>query len=170
MLREAGFQFRVETRDTDESYPADLEAAEVAAYIARKKAAAFEQIPDRHILITADTVVKVDKNVLGKPANRDEAFDMIRLMSARSHEVITGVTLKSSTKEITFSHTTKVYFRALSDQEIYYYIDEYQPFDKAGAYGIQEWLGMVGITRIEGSYFNVVGLPIHALHEALHTF
>ncbi len=170
LLREAGFVFEVRTKATDESYPQSIDPIAVAKYIAQKKMDAFAHIGEGELVITADTVVKLDRTILGKPEDRDEAIGMLTEMSGRTHEVITGVCLKNSEKQLLFDALTKVTFRALAESEIKYYVDEWQPFDKAGAYGIQEWIGMVGIERIEGSYFNVVGLPVHQVYEHLISF
>ncbi|MEQ8244827.1 Maf family nucleotide pyrophosphatase [Fulvivirga sp.] len=167
LLKEAGFDFSVKTMDVDESFPDDMEVHQVAEYIASNKAKAFQNSIIDEIVITADTVVIVDDKILAKPANQNEAFDMIKSISGRSHEVMTGVALVTKDNISTFSDTTKVIFKPLVDHEINYYIENYKPYDKAGAYGIQEWIGMIGIERIEGSYFNVVGLPIQKLYQAL---
>ncbi len=170
LLREAGFDFEILTKETDESFPDDLPAQDVAAYISRKKADAFNIDLEDKILITSDTVVKVDKLVLGKPESNSEAISMLELLSGRMHEVITAVTLKDNQAIRTFSSITQVHFKVLEPAEITYYVSKYKPFDKAGAYGIQEWIGMIGIEKIEGSYFNVVGLPIDRLYVELRKF
>jgi septum formation protein len=170
LLKDAGFIFSVETMEVDESFPDDLEPHQVAEYIALKKAQAFQSALTDEIVITADTVVIVDDKILGKPVDHQEAFDMIKSMSGRSHEVMTGVALVEKEHIFTFSDTTTVDFKTLTDQEINYYIENYKPFDKAGAYGIQEWIGMIGIERIEGCYFNVVGLPVQKVYKALLSF
>jgi len=138
--------------------------------LAELKASAFTNIKDDQVIITADTVVILNDTILGKPKDKAEATEMLHRLSNRSHEVITGVCLKSAQKTSTFSSSTKVYFRDLTDAEIDYYIENYKPYDKAGSYGIQEWIGAIGITKIEGSYFNVVGLPIQELNEQLKKF
>jgi len=160
-------EFAVEVREVDEMFPDSLEVAKVAEYLAKLKASAFTDITDEQLIITADTVVVLDNQILGKPKNKAEATSMLQSLSNRSHQVITGVCIQSSDKTISFSNTTKVYFKELTASEIDYYIENYQPFDKAGSYGIQEWIGAIGITKIEGSYFNVVGLPIQELNERL---
>ncbi|MTI21976.1 septum formation protein Maf [Fulvivirga sp. RKSG066] len=170
LLKEAGFQFEVVTKDVDESYPDDLEPLEVAKYIAEKKAQAFNEDINSKIVITADTVVLKGNTILGKPQSKEEAFNMLRSLSNTTHQVITGVSLFSSEKQTSFDDCTDVTFKTLSDEEIKYYIEKYEPYDKAGAYGIQEWIGMIGITEIKGSYFNVVGLPIEKLYRQLQTF
>lgn len=171
LLKDAGFDFSVKTKDVAEDFPSTLPASEVAKYLAEKKANAFtnELMPDE-VVITADTVVIIKDKVLAKPEDKKEAFEMIRSLSGTRHEVITGVCLMSKSKVALFDDTTRVYFKELSDEEINYYIDTYKPYDKAGAYGIQEWIGMIGITKIEGSYFNVVGLPVQKVYEELNRF
>ncbi len=167
LLQSAGFTFDVRTMDVEETFPDDMAAQEVAEYLAIKKAKAFEDEITDEIVITADTVVVVDDKILGKPADKKEAIDMLQALSGRSHEVITGVALMTKNEIRSFSDVTIVNFKKLSHKEIDYYVDNYAPYDKAGAYGIQEWIGMIGITSIEGSYFNVVGLPVQKLYETL---
>jgi septum formation protein len=155
----------------DESYPEDLPVSEVALYIAGKKADAYrEKMGDNELIITADTVVIVDDEILGKPHDKADAIRMLRLISGRTHQVTTGVCLIAKHQESRFSVTTDVTFKALSDEEINYYIDTYQPFDKAGAYGIQEWIGYIGVTGLNGSYYNVMGLPVQRIYTELKKF
>jgi len=163
-------EFTVEVKSIDEIFPKDLKTSKVAEYLAELKASAFTNIKDDQVIITADTVVILNDTILGKPKDKAEATEMLHRLSNRSHEVITGVCLKSAQKSSTFSSSTKVYFKDLTDAEIDYYIENYKPYDKAGSYGIQEWIGAIGITKIEGSYFNVVGLPIQELNEQLKKF
>ena len=163
-------EFTVEVKSIDEIFPKDLKTSKVAEYLAELKASAFTNIKDDQVIITADTVVILNDTILGKPKDKAEAKEMLHRLSNRSHDVITGVCLKSAQKISTFSSSTKVYFRDLTDAEIDYYIENYKPYDKAGSYGIQEWIGAIGITKIEGSYFNVVGLPIQELNEQLKKF
>lgn len=170
LLKEAGFHFSIITKEVDESYPDDLPATDVAAYLSRKKADAFIDDLEDSVLITADTTVKVDTEILNKPANYKEAEKMLETLSGRSHEVITGFTIKDRFKQITRTQVTRVSFKTLSEEEIAYYISRFEPYDKAGSYGIQEWIGMIGIERIEGCYFNVVGLPIHSVYVELEAF
>ena len=155
------FEVRV-LPDISESCPDDLPVRLHAQYIAEEKARAYTVAPDE-LLLTADTIVVVDDRILGKPRNKSEAVEMLRLISGRSHIVITGVCLRTQERQRAFSVETKVTFKQLTDQEIDYYIDRYRPFDKAGAYGIQEWIGYIGVTSIEGSYFNVMGLPVQRI-------
>lgn len=160
-------KFTVEVREIDEVYPESIEAKDVAEYLAKLKSKAFIDLNEDELVITADTVVIIDEQILGKPKNKIEASQMLQSLSNRSHKVMTGVCIKSKDKTLSFSDTTDVFFKELSSSEIEYYIENYQPFDKAGSYGIQEWIGAVGITKIEGSYFNVVGLPIQKLSRYL---
>ena len=155
----------------DESWPHELKGEDIPLYISREKAAPYKAtIAPDELVITADTIVHVDGEVLGKPADEADAKRMLRMISGRWHEVITGVTLMTSEREHSFAVTTKVKFCNLSDSEIDYYIKNYAPMDKAGAYGIQEWIGYVGVEAIEGSYFNVVGLPVQRLYRELIEF
>ena len=172
LMEEAGMHFTLATKfECDESYPATLPAAEVAPYLSALKSDAYpETLSENEILVTADTAVVVGDAVLGKPADRDEACAMLRSMSGRSHKVYTGVTLRSCEKKRTFAVETLVYFREMGEDEIAYYVDNYRPYDKAGAYGIQEWIGYVAIERIEGSFFNVMGLPVQRLYTELLAF
>ena len=171
LLRELGVEFDVILKDYDESYPEHLNGEEIASYIASAKARCFRNDISRdEIVITADTIVWCNNKVLGKPVDDEDAFAILSEISGNTHDVITGVTILSSEKEITFTETTKVTFAPLTGEEISYYIRNFKPFDKAGAYGIQEWIGLVACNRIEGSYFNVVGLPIHRLYKELIEF
>ncbi|WP_207420862.1 Maf-like protein [Desertivirga brevis] len=168
LLSKTGIEFDVVLKDVDESYPEGLSPKEVAIYIAEKKAKAFDEtLEENAIVLTADTIVSIDNKILGKPENEDEAMEMLSLLSGRKHDVITGVALLQNHQIFSFAETTEVYFLPLSPDEIKYYIQTYQPFDKAGAYGIQEWIGLAGIERINGSYSNVVGLPTHRVYEEL---
>lgn len=171
LLRDMGLNFEVQIRDTIESYPDDLRAEQIPLYICRKKADAFvsEELKNT-ILITADTIVWLDSEVLSKPVTNSDAEITLGKLSGKKHEVITAVCIKSENKLNTFYSSTDVYFKDLSSDEIKYYIEFYKPFDKAGAYGIQEWIGYTGIYRIEGSYFNVMGLPTQRLYEELMNF
>jgi septum formation protein len=171
LLEDAGFRFKTATVEFREVWPSHLRGREIAEFLAEGKAAAWnEDIWPGQIIITADTVVWCHDTVLGKPANAGEAAQFLRLLSGCEHEVITGLCLRDNSKRHTFSVSTRVTFRELSDDEIVYYIENYQPLDKAGAYGIQEWIGLRGITRIEGSYYNVVGMPVSDLYTRLLHF
>ena len=172
LLAELGLPIDIVTIDVDEHLATPLPACEVAEHLACRKSEAFptSHLADDEVLVTADTVVVLDGRVLGKPASRDEAVTMLHNLSGRSHEVYTGVCLRTAQHRRSFTEQTTVYFAPLTDSEIDYYIDNYRPYDKAGAYGIQEWIGMVGVSRIEGCYYNVMGLPVARLHAALKEF
>ncbi len=171
LLREAGLEFTVRASDIDESFPSDMPVEEVAPWLARRKAeAAGHLIQDQEIILAADSVVILDGVIYNKPADHAEAFRMIRALSGRQHTVITGVCLLSKEKEKVFSGVTKVWFGELTDDEIDYYIETCKPFDKAGAYGVQEWIGHCKITRIEGTFSNVMGLPVDLVYAALQEF
>lgn len=150
----------------EEGYPADLPIHEIPQYISAEKAAAYS-IAEDELLITADTVVVLGEHILGKPADAEEAKKMLRELSGKTHLVITGVCLTTCRKQRKFSVSTKVTFKNLTEEEIDFYVSRYQPFDKAGAYGIQEWIGYIGVTDLEGSYFNVMGLPVQRIYEEL---
>lgn len=157
--------------DCEEVYPADLPAEEVPLYLSQLKSRAYpEPLTSGDILLTADTVVVLDGEVLGKPHGREDAVGMLRRLSGRRHTVVSGVTLRNAERMHTFEARTSVWFRTLSDEEIEYYIDTYRPFDKAGSYGIQEWIGYAAIERIEGSFYNVMGLPIQKVYVELDKF
>ena len=172
LLADAGIEYELAPRfECDELFPEDMPAADVAEYLSRLKSETYpEVLQERDILLTADTVVVAEGKILGKPADRDEAIEMLQLLSDNEHEVITGVSLRSASTMQSFSAHSKVRFRKLSDEEIIYYIDTYKPMDKAGSYGIQEWIGYVGIEGIEGSFFNVMGLPIQRVWCELEKF
>jgi septum formation protein len=171
LLSGLGIGFTVQTLDTDESFPNDMNVDEVAEYLAIKKAQPFIASMDQsQLIITADTIVVVDNVVLGKASGYDEAYLMLEQLSGKAHRVLTGIGLFSKTKQVSFTSSSTVYFKKLSHEEIDYYITHFQPFDKAGAYGIQEWIGYIGVEKIEGSYFNVMGLPIQRLYEELRKF
>lgn len=161
--------FTVDTGNSvDETYPPSLPVAEIPVFLSRLKASAFNlTADDRRLVITADTVVILGNEVLGKPADDSEAALMLRHMAGKEQKVVTGVTVTTATDSITFSETTTVEFAPLSDREIQYYVTRYHPLDKAGAYGIQEWIGAAAIKRIDGSFYNVMGLPIHHLYNVL---
>ena len=174
LLAGLGFPFTTVSIDADESFPAELQAGDIPYYISRAKARAYEeQLLPNQLLITADTIVWCDNQMLGKPHDAEEAFAMLRALSGKTHQVYTAVTFaeKSPSLEgmsggvMTLVDRTDVTFRELSDDEIHFYIDHYRPFDKAGAYGIQEWIGYIGCTALNGSYFNVMGLPVHLVYE-----
>jgi septum formation protein len=171
LLRDLGLKFDVVIKDYTETYPENLVGEEIASYLAYQKAISFRnEISENEIVITADTIVWCNNKVLGKPVDHDDAARILKEISGNTHEVITGVCLFSSKREKTFSVSTRVTFDALSDEDIDYYIKEYKPYDKAGAYGIQEWIGIAACSHIEGSYFNVVGLPVQRLYKELKSF
>lgn len=169
LLAGLGVEYEVRTLpDVDESYPDTLQGADIPLYIAREKADAYKALlkPDE-LMITADTVVWLGGRVLGKPADRDEALGMIRDLSGRTHEVFTGVCITTTRWQRSFAAQTEVRFATLSEDEICYYVDNYRPYDKAGAYGVQEWIGFIGVEYISGSYFNIMGLPVQRLYQEL---
>lgn len=168
LLKEAGIFFTVRTKPTDESFPEDMSVYQVPEFLARKKAFAFlDELSSDQLIIAADTVVVHRNEILGKPSSPEEAFSMLKRLSGQSHEVITGVCLLSKICEEHFSDRTTVCFRPLSDKQINYYLAGYNPYDKAGSYGIQDWIGLIGVEKISGSYFNVMGLPVHLIYEKL---
>ena len=171
LLAGSGLEFQLAERfECDESYPA-MPLTDVAEYLSRKKSDAYPvELAEADVLLTADTVVIACGEILGKPHSRDEAIAMLRMLSGSTHEVATGVTLRTSTKSHSFTSVSKVRFRQLSLEEIEYYVDNYRPMDKAGSYGIQEWIGYVGIEHIDGSFYNVMGLPIQRLYCELERF
>lgn len=170
----AGLDLQFEVRvlqDIDESYPHGLPTLKIAEFISKKKADAYvETMADDELVITADTVVILGDEVMGKPHDEADAKRMLGELSGRTHQVATGVTLSTKERQMSFSVVTDVTFKQLSDDEIDYYVRTYHPMDKAGAYGIQEWIGYIGVTALKGSYFNVMGLPVQRIYEALKTF
>jgi septum formation protein len=172
LLEEIGLKYELRIKDVDESYPAELQCENVVRYIAEKKSAAFagEELSEDAVLITADTIVWLDGGSLLKPTDEADAIAMLGKLSGRKHRVATGVCLRSKTKKKVFHVLTDVYFKPLSLEEREYYVKKYKPLDKSGSYGIQEWIGLVGIERIEGSYTNVMGLPMKELYEELLSF
>lgn len=169
LLAELGYPIEYISLDVEETTPAGMAASEVAGYLSRLKASAYpaEKLAEDQVLVTADTVVVHQGHVLGKPHSREEALQMLRTLAGNSHEVYTGVCLRTRARETSFIECTHVHFAPLCEEELAYYVDTYRPFDKAGAYGIQEWIGMVGIRAIEGCYYNVVGLPVARLYSEL---
>ena len=172
LLKKLGIDFEVRTlQNINESYPPTLKGEEIPLYIARFKAQAYTStLQDNDLLITADTIVCLDNIVLGKPHSTDEASAMLNLLSGRRHQVITGVSLTTLSKQKNFAVTSEVCFSKLGQDEINYYINQFMPMDKAGAYGIQEWIGMIGVSELHGSFFNVMGLPIQRLYQELKHF
>lgn len=166
LLQWAELDFEVRVHPTDESYPAGMSCEDVPVYIAANKAAATRCEPDE-LLIAADTVVVLDGEIIGKPRDRNEAIEFLSRLSGRQHRVITGVVIRGAEHDIRFSDVSEVEFHALDRQQIAYYVDRYEPFDKAGAYAIQEWIGVVGIRRISGDFYNVMGLPVSRVVQEL---
>lgn len=169
-LTDLGVTFSIQPANVNEEYPSFLKGKDIALYIAEQKASVFSNIADDEIIITCDTVVWIDDTSLEKPQNKEEALQMLQKLSGKTHEVISAVCIKSKEKEMLFSDTTFVTFNQLSTEDILFYIETYQPYDKAGAYGIQEWIGLVGIEKINGSYTNVVGMPMEKLYKNLNAF
>ncbi len=167
LLAGLGVSFEVITKEVDESFPSGLSPKDAALYIAAKKSRAFDPVPSDAIVVVADTLVAIGQEIIGKPENREAAVDSLRRLSGRMHVVITAVGLTTAATSTVFHEVTEVYFKDLSDRQIAYYVDTYRPYDKAGAYGIQEWIGSVAIERINGSYNNVVGLPTARLYDEL---
>ncbi len=168
LFKELGIQFTIQVKDVEENYPSHLIKQEITNYLAELKANAFSnELTENHIVITADTIVWHNNTPIGKPKDKDDAIQMLQAFSNDSHDVISSVCIKTLNYQKTFYDVTKVYFKKLSSAEINYYVENYNPFDKAGAYGIQEWIGFIGVTKVKGSYFNVMGLPVHKLYENL---
>jgi septum formation protein len=171
LLKELGLRFEVDARNWTENYPGHLKGEKIALHVATEKAKTFQsELKGNEIVITADTIVWCNNKVLDKPAGRDDAKKILREISGNAHEVITGVCLLSSDKLTSFYSSTKVTFTVLTDEEIDYYIDSFSPYDKAGAYGIQEWIGIAACSHIEGSFFNVMGLPVQQVYQELQKF
>ena len=167
LLKLMGFDFQVVLREVDESYPNELSPSEIAVFISEKKARAFDLMIENEVVITADTIVSLDGKILGKPENEDHAFEILSALSGKKHDVITGVSLLKNHRIFSFYELTEVFFREITAEQIRYYINTCKPVDKAGAYGIQEWIGLVAVDKINGSYSNVVGLPTHRLYTEL---
>ena len=166
LLKELNVEFEIRLKEVDEIYPENLRGGEVPVFLSKLKGEAFKnELKDDEVLVTADTIVWLNDSILGKPLDRNDAIAILKALSGNMHRVITGVTIQQKDSAYTFSETTEVYFKKLSEGEITYYIDTFKPFDKAGAYGIQEWIGYVGVERINGCFYNVMGLPLFRLHE-----
>jgi len=170
LLKGLDIPFTIQTKEVDEVYPQRLQAGAITEYLAKLKAAAFKDLDKNTILITADTIVWMDKKALMKPKDRVEAIEILSKLSNNKHEVFTSVCLKSANKTKIFTAVTEVFFERLSKEEIAYYVDAYEPYDKAGGYGAQDWIGYIGIRKLKGSYFNVMGLPVHNLYKELMNF
>ncbi len=168
LLKGLEIEFEVRLNTVDETIPKDIQAEYVAAYLSKLKSEAFvDELAENEILITSDTVVIAGGHVLGKPTTEEEAFDMIKSLSGATHSVMTAVTFRDKARQITLEDETTVTFRFLEEEEIWHYIHRYNPMDKAGAYGIQEWIGFMGVEKIEGSYYNVMGFPLHLVYAQL---
>lgn len=168
LLAGLGVEFITKTKDTEESFPATMDPFLVPRYLAEKKASAFkEDMEKQDLLITADTVVIVDGMILNKPTDKMEALQMLERLSGNVHQVVTGVCMMDWQKTVTFEDQTEVHFKALEHEELLVYIDRFQPYDKAGAYGVQEWIGYVAVYKMIGSFYNVMGLPVHRIYEEL---
>jgi septum formation protein len=166
LLTQMGYEFETLLMEVDESYESDIAPRDVPEFIAQKKADAMRSnLEEKDLLICADTIVLLENKILEKPKNEKEAFEMLTLLSGKKHEVLTGVVICSKNDSFAATETTEVYFKELSSEEINFYVEHYKPYDKAGSYGIQEWIGAVGIHRIKGSYNNVVGLPTHLVYD-----
>jgi len=167
LFKELGLEFSIQVKAVEEIYPSTLKGAEITNYLAELKAAAFTELGENDIIITADTIVWLNNKAIEKPKDKPHAIEMLQEISDKCHQVITSICIKTFNSQKVFYDETLVYFKPLSMEEITYYVEKYEPFDKAGAYGIQEWIGFIGVTKIEGSYFNVMGLPVHKLYEEL---
>jgi len=164
-FKDLNLDFTIQLKEVEEIYPKELKGVEITEFLADLKSKAFTNLSDKDLLITSDTIVWLENEALGKPKDEADAFKMLQSLSGKKHEVISSISIKNNNFQKIISDVTSVYFKEISDEEINYYIKNYKPFDKAGGYGIQEWIGFIGIDKIEGSYFNVVGLPVHKLYE-----
>ena len=165
-FKDLALNFTIVTKEVAEIYPPELQGVQITDFLADLKSKPF-QLSENDLLITSDTIVWFNNQALGKPKNKQEAYDMLRALSNNKHEVITSISIKTSTTQKIINDSTTVYFKALTEDEITYYINNYNPYDKAGAYGIQDWIGFIAVNKIEGSYFNVAGLPVHKLYKEL---
>ena len=171
LLKSLGFDFVINPSNADEDYPLNLKGHEIPVFLAKKKASSFNGVlTETDLLITADTIVWCEGEIFNKPINFEAGKLMLQTLSGKMHEVFTAVCLKSANKQIIFYDATKVYFKKFTNEEIEYYLNKYKPYDKAGSYGVQEWIGYIGIEKIEGSFYNVMGLPVKKLHEELMKF
>jgi septum formation protein len=167
LLLQAGFDFKVIGRKCSENFPSGLSPLDAALFIVNQKKEVYKDLIKTNLVICADTIVVKDERILGKPGNKDDAFSILKTLSCNNHKVITSVAIAGPDKSLSFAEVTNVEFENLDDDEIHYYVEYFQPFDKAGSYGIQEWIGLIGIKEIHGSYFNVVGLPINRVYQEL---
>ena len=166
-FKDLDFEFKIQIKEIEEKFPKHLKGAEITDFLANLKSQAFTNLTEKDLLITSDTIVWLENKALGKPKNKQEAYTMLKELSGKKHEVITSISIRNNNFQKIINDTTVVYFKEISDKEITYYINNYNPYDKAGAYGIQEWIGFIAIDKMEGSYFNVVGLPVHKLFKEL---
>ncbi|MDB0026080.1 Maf family nucleotide pyrophosphatase [Polaribacter sp.] len=166
-FKDLDIAFTIQLKEVEEIYPASLKGLAITDYLADLKSKPFTNLKENDVLITSDTIVWLEGKALGKPKDKQDAFKMLRALSGKKHEVMTSISIKSNHYQKIVNDITVVYFKEISDKEINYYIENYKPFDKAGAYGIQEWIGFIAIDKIEGSFFNVVGLPVHKLYDSL---
>jgi len=167
LFKELGLDFSIQLKAVEEIYPPTFKGAEITNYLAALKAAAFTELSENDVVVTSDTIVWLNDKAIEKPKDKQQAIEMLQELSGKRHDVITSICIKTFNSQKVFYDVTMVYFKSLSMEEITYYVENYEPFDKAGAYGIQEWIGFIGVTKIEGSYFNVMGLPVHKLYEEL---
>lgn len=169
MLKGLHLDFEIRVKETEEDFPDDMPAGQVASFLSEKKALAFEpELKDNELVLASDTVVVLEGKILGKPADLKEAKNMLLSLSGKDHEVITGFTVLSQTKRVSLIDKAKVTFKLLTEEEMDFYITHFQPFDKAGAYGIQEWMGFIGVEKLEGSFYTVMGLPVHLVYRVLN--
>lgn len=166
-FKELDLEFNIQVKEIEEKFPKHLKGAEITDFLANLKSQAFTNLTEKDLLITSDTIVWLENKALGKPKNKQEAYTMLKELSGKKHEVITSISIRNNNFQKIINDTTVVYFKEISDKEITYYMNNYNPYDKAGAYGIQEWIGFIAIDKMEGSYFNVVGLPVHKLFKEL---
>lgn len=169
-LKDLDLKFSIDLKDVDEIFPDSLKGKKIVKYLAKLKASVYTDLQDNDILITADTIVWDNDHMLGKPKSKEEAIIMLSNLSGKKHKVYSAICLKSKTKEVVFSDTTTVYFKKLTLEEIQYYVNSFSPLDKAGSYGIQEWIGLIGVKKIKGSYFNVMGFPVHKFYKEIIKF
>jgi len=166
-FKELDLEFKIQIKEIEEKFPKHLKGTEITDFLANLKSQAFTNLTEKDLLITSDTIVWLENKALGKPKNKQEAYTMLKELSGKKHEVITSISIRNNNFQKIINDITVVYFKEISDKEITYYINNYNPYDKAGAYGIQEWIGFIAIDKMEGSYFNVVGLPVHKLFKEL---
>ena len=169
-LKDLDLDFTIDVKEIEEIYPKELKGSDITDFLAELKASAFKNLNEADILITSDTIVWMDGTAIGKPKDRNDAIKIFKKLSGKKHEVITSICIKTINKTTIVNDTTNVYFKELTDKEIAFYIDNFHPYDKAGGYGIQDWIGYIGVEKIEGSFFNVMGLPVHKLYTELSKF